>query len=199
VIRRVLSPRQNWSHADGSLSRPSRVVVLAEDARHQQFVRKYLYRVGYERYAIEFEPPPSGRGSGEQWVRERYARTLLAYRARAKRVKTGLIVVIDADTGGIASRLQQFQDSLREGKIPARGADEPVVHLVPKRNIETWILCLTGSQVDEETDYHRHPRLDEEIASAAIAFFDGSRSNTNPPAYWIPSLLAALPEVQRLQ
>jgi hypothetical protein len=175
------------------------VVVLAEDARHQQFVRKYLYRVGYARSAIEFEPPPSGRGSGEQWVRERYVRTLLANRARTKRVKTGLTVVIDADTGAVRSRLQQFQASLREGKIPALKGDEPVVHLVPRRNIETWILCLTGSQVDEETHYHRQPGLDEQIATAAIAFFDGSRPNTNPPGYWIPSLLAAIPQVQRLQ
>jgi hypothetical protein len=174
------------------------VVVLAEDARHQKFVRKYLYRVGYQPRTIEFEPPASGRGSGEQWVRERYARTVLAYRARAKRAKTGLIVVIDADKGGVVSRIQQFQDSLREGKISARRDNEPVVHLVPRRNIETWILCLTGSQVDEETDYHRQPQLDAQIATAAIAFFDGARPNTNRPGSWIPSLLAAIPEVQRL-
>jgi hypothetical protein len=174
------------------------VVVLAEDARQQRFVRRYLYRLGYKHYQIEFESPVSGRGSGEQWVRARYARTVLAYRSQTKHVSTALIVVIDADKGGVAGRRQQFQDSLRESRITARGDDEPVVHLIPKRNIETWLLCLTGMEVDEGTDYHDRPRIDERIDTAATAFFDGSRANTKPPDHWIASLLSAIPEVQRL-
>jgi hypothetical protein len=174
-------------------------MVLAEDTRHQRFVRKYLYRLGYKQHEIEFEPPPSGKGSGEQWVRLRYARTVLAYRAQTKRVTTALIVLIDADRIGVASRRKQFQDSLREGKVGACSDDEPVVHLVPKRNIETWILCLTGTDVDEETDYHHRPSIDGQIALAARAFFEGSRSNTKPPNHWIASLLSAIPEVQRLK
>jgi len=31
--------------------------------------------------------------------------------------------------------------------------DESVARLVPKRNIETWTLCLNAGTVDEETDY----------------------------------------------
>jgi hypothetical protein len=174
------------------------VVVLAEDARQQRFVRRYLYRLGYNHYQIEFEPPVSGRGSGEQWVRARYARTVVAYHAQTKRVNTALIVVIDADKGGVASRRQQFQDSLRESRATARGDDEPFVHLIPKRNIETWVLRLTGT-VDEETDYHDRLRLDDRIDTAATAFFDGSRRNTRPPDHWIASLLSAIPEVQRLK
>ncbi len=175
------------------------MVVLAEDARQQRFVRRYLYRLGYNHYQIEFEPPVSGRGSGEQWVRARYARTVLAYRAQTRRVSTALVVVIDADKGGVAGRHQQFQASLRESRVTSRGGDEPVVHLIPKRNIETWVLFLTGVEVDEETDYHDRLRLDERIDTAATAFFDGSRANTKPPDHWIASLLLAIPEVQRLK
>jgi hypothetical protein len=196
--RRDPSQRQNWWLADGSVNRPSRVVVLAEDTRQQQFVRRYLYRLGYNHYQIEFEPPVSGRGSGEQWVRARYARTVLAYRAQTKRVSTALIVVIDADKGGVATRRQQFQASLRESRVTARGDDEPVVHQIPKRNIETWVLCLTGAEVDEETDYHDRPRINEQIAPAAIAFFDGSRPSMQAPEHSIASLRSAIPEVQRL-
>jgi hypothetical protein len=174
------------------------VVVLAEDERQQRFVRRYLYRLGFKQYQIEFEPPVSGRGSGEQWVRARYARSVLAYRAQTKRVSTALVVVIDADKGGVASRRQQFQDSLQESQVTARGNDEPVVHLIPRR-IETWVLCLTSTEVDEKTDYHDQPRIDELISPAAIAFFDGSRQNTKPPDRWIASLLSAIPEVQRLK
>jgi len=32
---------------------------------------------------------------------------------------------------------------------------EQIARLVPKRNIETWILCLNGQAVDEDTDYKR--------------------------------------------
>jgi hypothetical protein len=32
---------------------------------------------------------------------------------------------------------------------------EQIAQLVPKPNIETWILCLNGQAVDEDTDYKR--------------------------------------------
>jgi hypothetical protein len=32
---------------------------------------------------------------------------------------------------------------------------EQIARLVPKRNIETWTLCLNGQAVDEDTDYKR--------------------------------------------
>ena len=29
---------------------------------------------------------------------------------------------------------------------------EQIARLVPKRNVETWILCLNGQAADEDTD-----------------------------------------------
>src|SRR5260370_31026234 len=43
---------------------------------HQRFVRFYLNLIGYSRNVIQNEDLPSGRGCGEQWVRERYAKTV---------------------------------------------------------------------------------------------------------------------------
>jgi hypothetical protein len=40
----------------------SQVVVLAEDARQQSLVRRYLYRLGYESHDIRFEKLPAGKG-----------------------------------------------------------------------------------------------------------------------------------------
>src|ERR1035441_5122630 len=56
--------RRNWSRAAGSMRRTSQVVVLVEDKRQQRFVRRYLYRLGYTRHDIQFEPVPGGEGSG---------------------------------------------------------------------------------------------------------------------------------------
>jgi hypothetical protein len=78
------------------VARVSQVAVLAEDVRHQRFVRFYLKLIGYPKNVIQNEDLPSGRRCGEQWVRERYERTVGAYRSRASRAETALIVAIDA-------------------------------------------------------------------------------------------------------
>jgi hypothetical protein len=134
---------------------------------------------------------PSGRGSGEQWVRKRYATAVNAFRQRSTRATTWLIVAIDADTGTVDRRLRQLSDAT------PRAEDEAIAHLIPKRHIETWILCLCGEEVDEETDYHGR-EVDGQIKTAASSLFDWSRPNAAPPASCIPSLRVAIPEVQRL-
>jgi len=174
------------------------VVVLAEDQRHQRFVRRYLYRKGVSNHAIRMEPLPSGRGCGEQWVRERYSSQVQACRRRSARAKTALVVVIDADTGDVDWRLRQLRDAISQEGLAQRKEGEGIVHLIPRRNIETWILCLSGRAVDEDTDYRCESGVDELIDDAAVAFFESSRINATMPTYFVPSLLSAIPEVRRL-
>ena len=181
------------------MSKPSLVIVLAEDERHQRLVRQYLYQLGRSRHDIRFEPLPNGRGCGEQWVHERYPKAVLSYRGRSARAGTALIVAIDADTGDVEQRFRQLRKALDQEGIGARAEGEAIVHLIPKRNVETWILCLSGRQVDEDTDYSREGGIDELIKPAAMAFFDWSRPNAAPPGHCVPSLLAAIPEVRRLE
>jgi hypothetical protein len=178
------------------MGRPSWAIVLAEDRRHQRFVRYYLNRLRYRE--IRYIDLPSGRGCREQWVRERYAREVKAYRDRSARAGTALVVAIDADKGDINRRLSQLSHSLSDEHIEARGPDERIVHLIPKRSVETWVLCLAGQRVDEETDYSRRD-VGMEIPAAAEEFFEWSRPNRVPPPYCIPSLREALPEVRRLE
>lgn len=181
------------------MSKPSQVIVLAEDERHQRLVRQYLHRLGRSRHEIRFEPLPNGRGCGEQWVRERYPKAVISYRGRSARAETALIVAIDADTGDADRRLRQFREALEQAGFGARTEDEAIVHLIPKRNVETWVLCLSGRRVDENTDYSKEGGIDELIKPAAITFFSWSRPNATPPAPCVPSLLAAIPEVRRLE
>lgn len=168
-------------------NRISQIIVLAEDRRHQNFVVRYLQARNYDG-EVRREPLPSGRGCGEQWVRENYARAVGAYRARSNKAKTALIVVIDADKGEVQDRARQP----RQGQ-PRQG-DEAIAHFIPRRHIEMWVLCLTGEGVDEFTDYHGRD-VDGFISDAARTFHDWTRQ---APASCLPSLSAGIEEARRL-
>ena len=178
------------------MAKPSLVIVLAEDGRHQNFVRRYLTKRGYRRHEIRFVELPSGRGCGEQWVRARYATAVRDCRRR--QAVTALIVAIDSDTVEVARRSQQLEAALLEADLHARGREEKIVHLIPKRTIETWILCLHGEQVNEESDYRLRRDVDQKIGAAAITFFEWSRPTAMIPLQCVLSLVAAVPEVRRL-
>jgi len=180
------------------MAKPSRVVILAEDHRHQRFAYRYLQRLNVRPHEIYFEPLPSGRGCGEQWVRERYAKAVAAYRQRSTKAISALVVFIDADTGDVDRRIRQFHAGLEQHRLDRPSETERIVHLILCRNMETWILCLHGAVVDEQTDYSREPQIDEKIPGAAVTLFHWSRPNTVFPSHCVPSLQRAIPELRRL-
>jgi hypothetical protein len=53
--------------------RKVQLIILCEDRQHAACVRRFLETSGWEKRQIEVILNPKGRGSGEQWVRERYA------------------------------------------------------------------------------------------------------------------------------
>jgi hypothetical protein len=105
-------------------------------------------------------------------VRERYAQAVRAYRERSQRAKTALIVAIDADAGEVSRRVRQLREALERADLAARTDVEVIVHLIPRRNVETWILCLDGQPVDEITDYSGEGGIDGLIPRAAVTFFE---------------------------
>jgi hypothetical protein len=171
------------------VSRASRIIVLAEDQRHQRFVRYYLYRLGYAQHEIRFETVPNGRGCGEQWVRERCSQAVAECRARNARAATALVVAIDADTRSVNERRNQLPGD--------RSPNEAIAFLIPKRHIETWVLCLNGETVDEEVDYHLR-EIDSLIRPGALTLRDWVRSGATTPTYCTESLRIALPELRRI-
>jgi len=185
----------------------ARVIVLAEDERHQRFIRQYLYRVPahaaggrqYQTHDIRAVTAPSGRGSAEQWVRSQYPAEVKEYRRRSKKLSIALIVAIDADTREVDQRLRQLREALEQAELAVRADGDTIVHLIPKRNIETWLFCLSGENVDELTNYSQSPDIDALIPVAAATFFQWSRTNAVPPGQCVPSLAAAIPEVRRLE
>jgi hypothetical protein len=140
---------------------------------------------------------PSGQGSAEAWVRKTFAKEVSAFRSR--HAQTKLIVVIDADTGSVQDRLRQLDQTLREnGKEPVDATTEQIARLIPKRNIETWVLCLNGHAVDEETNYKKTRNdWNELIPQAAETLLDWTRSG-EPPNHCVDSLRNGVRELKRL-
>ena len=180
------------------MAKPSLVIVLAEDARHQSLIRRYLYRAGFDRHQIRLVELPSGRGSGEQWVRTQYARQVKEFRRRGTSALTALVVAIDADMYTPEQRSTQLRTALEQAAMSPRTQGERIGHLIPKRNVETWILCLAGENIDEVSDYKSRAGVEQLIPTSAETFFAWSRANTGAPSQCVPSLRLALTEIRRV-
>lgn len=184
------------------MARPSQVIVLIliEDSNHRRFVRQYLRRCGLEPHMMYFVPYPAGQGSGEQWVRERFVTEVEGFRRRSAHAETALIVVIDADDLSVPERLAQLDQKLEEAQADRIRLDtKQIARLVPKRNIETWILFLNDFRVDEETDYKAN-RNDWAtlIRAGTETLYNWTRPNAQLPANCILSLRLGVAELKRL-
>jgi hypothetical protein len=130
-----------------------------------------------------------------------------AYRLAKAKMHTWLIAIVDADTGTVAHRIGEMDRGLTQAQEPRvraiRIQDETIARLVPRRNIETWILALNSSTVNETENYKKTiKKTDEEwsalIPAAAEAFFSFSRQNANLPDNLIESLRHGIGEMQRI-
>jgi len=140
------------------MSKASRVgvVILCEDKLHRVFVTRFLKLHDYTEHDFRVEQCSArGGGAGESFVRRNYPNQLKAYRSR--QAKTFLIVVIDADTRSVSDRQAQLGQACREASVQPRQDADLVVHVIPRRAINTWLAFLDGEPVDETTDYgHRY-------------------------------------------
>ncbi len=135
------------------MNRVSLIILVVEDHLQQMLAYRYLIGCGVKQREIRIERSPSGKGSAENWVRRRFVKETNAYRDRQARARTALIVMIDADSLTVQHRLNQLDQALRDNGKEAVRESEQIARLIPKRNIETWVLCLNVQTVDEETDY----------------------------------------------
>ena len=182
------------------MSKPSRVIILLEDARQEQLARRYLKKRGLRAHDIRFERSPTGRGSAEGWVRERYSTAVSAYRNRQAKALTALIVLIDADTETVKRRMKQLDQALKDsGKQPVDPNLEDIARLVPKRNVETWILCLNEQTVDEKTDYKGTKENWGELIPQAAETLSQWRSGSEMFERCIDSLRTGVSELKRLK
>lgn len=173
------------------------IVLLVEDSRQENLLRRYLQERGHDNRNIRVQRVRGGRGSGEQFVREKYASEVRAIRSQVSRTKACLFAMIDADSGSVDDRKRQFERALRDAEEPVRGPSEPILNLIPKRNVETWILCLCSEVVNESSDYRHDQRVDpQSIKRAARTLSTWTRSV--PGGNCVPSLRDCLPEFGRV-
>jgi len=139
------------------------VVILCEDKPQESFVRAFLGLRNYNRRMIR-TLPMVGRngGAGEAAVRRSFPGELKAIRTRSNAL---LVAVIDADKTSLANRIHELEQACRNAEIMPRSAADPVVVAVPRRNIESWFVYLTGGDANEDSDEWK--RKKDDLARAA--------------------------------
>lgn len=146
------------------------IVLLCEDQQTNSFVRNFLKHWNVKGRNITTLRLPASRGAGEKWVREQYPKELKAIRAiRDRRKKSRnirnrknayLIVVIDADIHTLDYRHQQLKQECEENHIlPRNSSDINVLHIIPRRNIETWLKYLENENNENVDESIKYPKL----------------------------------------
>jgi hypothetical protein len=142
---------------------------------------------------------------GSQHVLRLYPTLVSQRRQRAGRFREmgcRLIVHLDVDhtdknPRSVADRLRELAKLCTEQSIDSPSAQEPVAHLLPRRNIETWIeFFLKGPPVDESVAYP-HLTMPADAEPAARAFAQHAQAKTTPPAA-PPSLITGLTEFRKV-
>lgn len=131
------------------------IIVLCEDRTQWHFIREYFMLRGWNPGKLHPVIAPVGRGAAEQWVRQRYAREIKAYRSKARYRNIALVVMIDGDRKSVTERKLELDNSqeMKAAGQKRRADKETVAIFVPKRNIETWFHFLNSELPNEVDDY----------------------------------------------
>ena len=147
-------------------------------------------------------PYPHGAGgAAERHVRQKYPNELTALRAR--HAKTILITVVDAADGTVRAHHEDLNRACREAQpaVGIRQPDEPVIHVIPKWHIETWLAYLDGIPVSEDEQYkasHAFAKCESECHPLVDGLATKCRNKeplANPPS----SLSQACTEFDRIR
>lgn len=180
--------------------RIANVVILAEDDEQANLVRHFLKQVGQRVKRVE--TASASGGSGEKFVRDNFAREVHACRSSlGRRASALLVAIIDADNETTQKRRQQLDDMLKKAGKDTLNDDEPVVMLIPKRNVETWVCALLGKKVDENTDYGKgraSKSTSQQIQPAAERLFEITRPHADIPEDFPQSLKDSIPEWKKI-
>ena len=173
------------------------IALLCEDESHEQFIKKFLRRKNRS-YRRVFPDGYKSRESGgarpnNAFVLERATTEIAA--ARKVPPKRALILVIDGDARGFASRCGEIAANLKAANMPQLDSAERIALVVPCRNIETWIHHFAGEATDETQIYSKR---DTNARKAAQAFADWVSDGNAVEVAELPALNAARDELRRL-
>ncbi len=171
-----------------------RAVILCEDRQQEVFARYFLETCGIQ--LIRVRVNPAGKGSGEQFVREKYPQEVRTFRTKYPgQPDTRLVVLTDADAREVQERFRQLEDALEGSGMLKRQPNERIGVFIPKRNIETWVHYLMGQTVNEEDVYPYLAR--ESDCKSYIQTLAKDRHNPLPDKA-PPSLHTACQELPRI-
>lgn len=142
----------------GTVKRTTQLVLLCEDEQHSVFMGRFLKRMGWKSRQLRIEKASRGKGSAEQFVRDRFPMELEAYRRNRNRVSCMLAVMVDGDNQGIAGRRDGLYAACQRAAVDPPREGDKVAIFVPTWNIETWLAYLGGEEVDE--DCAEYPKLE---------------------------------------
>jgi hypothetical protein len=174
-----------------------RVVLLVEDRSLERFAREVLLQLGFHRCEVRVIEYPAGRGSAKQWVEKRYPTEVKAYRREANHQQVALLVGTEADEKTVADRFRLLASKLTDAGHAERNDTERIALWVPKWNVETWILHLSGEDVGEEKNY-KHKVRRPDYRTVAEAFVKSFRESPDERPATLPSLEVAFKETHRL-
>ena len=133
-------------------------VILCEDKQQHVFVYRTLRQLNFNFSNHDLRIVLPKGGSGEQHVRKSYSSEVKAHRSKAAARNGGLLAIMDADKGTVEGHYEELARELAAASLPPRAEQERIAILIPKRNIETWIHFLFGSEVSEEAE-KPYPKL----------------------------------------
>ena len=182
-------------------SEPPRVLILAEDNRLFSFCLKIVMKLGIQKNRKKFDEvtiPKSG--AGYTWLYREYPALVKKHRARATKTSVAFVVGVDSDKKSFGERATDLDKKLDEAKLEKRKGDEAIVFVIPKRNIETWIMYFGGAKVDETTDYKNKVGKKPDIEKAANGFVEEYRKYIKKPDNFstLSSLVATYVELGRV-
>jgi hypothetical protein len=179
-----------------------RIVLLVEDEAMECFVRRVLKGLGNQTRIVRVERSPQGKGSAKTWVTKNYIKEVRAHRSKVRhQANIGLVVGTDADNLTARERREELDAALAVAGFPRRQSEEKICLIIPKWNIETWLVHLDGFEVDENSDDYKNHRSIKNIDYGMLAekFIERYRSwkqgivaETMPP-----SMILAFEELKR--
>lgn len=175
------------------MSRASEIVLLCEDEMHARLLRAYFRQCNIPTGIVRaLVASKLTQGGNDVLVIRMFPDELQRCRLRAKKARSLLVVVLDADEAEVVDRRRQLAPS------PPLTNDDPVVILIPKRNVETWIRAALHEPVNELSDYKNPVPAKDEVRVAAKTIHGWARNTPAPPSSLPPSLRDALPEWRRI-
>lgn len=183
------------------MPRRLRCVLLCEDEEHELLFRPILENLFGRGTIRVLRGKTTG---GFTFVFNTALKKEAEYVRRRPQEAVGLLVVVDGDEVGRKGRLDQIQEVLclagfgTKGKMP-----DHIATCIPSRNVETWMLWLSGHRdLDEKTHYERSRQRDLAAVSRSgliKGWFKPSDEQLRDEEKILPALFHGRAEIDRLK